>query len=222
MQQQLSQFQSRAYDDMLEETYRVDKLKDLEYKHNAFVDRNKRKIEYLSNQLDDLRKEESEIKKRMKSFEENQASYKRLLGRKDLKEQNRVKFETAFRKDEEDKARIGLNQRDINETERELFDVKLQLDKENQKYIRKRTELEYSTRNAQYDLRHQDDFNTFYPDYTGEGKRRGPKKGRGVAKVLRNAIRKPLGIKNPSENDPSINLFPTYDLSKYDLNIKRK
>ena len=56
----------------------------------------------------------------------------------------------------------------------------------------------------------------------GHGKRRGPKKGRGVPKVLRNAIRKPLGIKNPSENDPSINLFPTYDLSKYDLNIKRK
>ena len=54
----------------------------------------------------------------------------------------------------------------------------------------------------------------------GEGKRR---YGRGIPRVLRNAVRKPLSIKNPSENDPNVELYPQYDLSKYDPQIiKRK
>ena len=50
-------------------------------------------------------------------------------------------------------------------------------------------------------------------DTTGKGRY----KGRGN---LRNAIRKPFVPKNSYENDPSINLYPQYDLSKFD--VKRK
>jgi len=50
----------------------------------------------------------------------------------------------------------------------------------------------------------------------GEGKRR----GRGIQSVLRNAIRKPFVQKNPAQDDPSVDLYPQYDFSKYD--IKRK
>jgi len=55
----------------------------------------------------------------------------------------------------------------------------------------------------------------------GYGKRK-LKKGRGVPRVLRNAIRKPLSIKNPSENDPNVELYPQYDLSKYDAQIIKR
>jgi hypothetical protein len=48
----------------------------------------------------------------------------------------------------------------------------------------------------------------------GQGKRR----GRGI----RNAFRKPLSIKNPSENDPNVELYPQYDLSKYDPQIIKR
>jgi len=57
----------------------------------------------------------------------------------------------------------------------------------------------------------------------GEGKRRGrPRKIQGgailnVERKLRNAIRKPFIPKNSNENDPSINIYPTYDLSQYDI-----
>ena len=45
---------------------------------------------------------------------------------------------------------------------------------------------------------------------SGDGKRR------------RKAVRKPLSIKNPNENDPSVNLYPQYDFSKYDAQIKKR
>jgi hypothetical protein len=53
----------------------------------------------------------------------------------------------------------------------------------------------------------------------GEGKRR---RGRGLKNALRNAVRKPLSIKNPNENDPNIDLYPQYDLSKYDTQIIKR
>jgi hypothetical protein len=38
----------------------------------------------------------------------------------------------------------------------------------------------------------------------------------------RKYIKKPFVVKNPYDNDPSIELFPTYDLSKYDSIIKKR
>jgi len=43
-----------------------------------------------------------------------------------------------------------------------------------------------------------------------------------VEKRLRNAVRKPFIPKNSNENDPDVDLYPTYDLSQFDIKIKRK
>ena len=161
---------------------------------------------------------------------------KRKEKKKDIGRSIEERNYERMRREEYAKPGIERRKRDIADS-KEYYKEQKQRDREQKAYETRERKL---LKDAERRLMTEEEkaMEQEYYDLGGEGK---PRKGKGrtqgaggeiVERKLRNAIRydgaispfrarKPFIPKNSNENDPSVNLYPTFDLSKFDIKIKK-